>query len=151
MTVRVRLARANELAELEALQLRASLANPGDREAVVAHADSIVIPPSQIAGEQIFVADDDGSILGFSSVIDRPDGDTELDGLFVEPTLWRGGVGRILVERAKQYGHERSASWLHVVGNSHAEGFYEACGFVRYGVKQLEFGVGLLMRVPIGR
>ena len=149
MTVRVRLARANELADLEALQLRASLANPGDREAVLAHPDSIVIPPSQIAGEQIFVADDDDSILGFCSVLDRPDGDTELDGLFVEPTLWRGGVGRILVEQAKRYGDERSASWLHVVGNSHAEGFYEACGFARYGVEQMEFGVGLLMRVSI--
>ena len=149
MTVRVRLARANERAELEALQLRASLANPGDREAVLAHGDSIVIPPGQIANGQIFVAEGDGGILGFCSVLNRPDGDTELDGLFVEPTLWRGGVGRTLVECAKRYGHERSVSWLHVVGNTHAEGFYEACGFARYGVEQMEFGVGLLMRVSI--
>ena len=150
MTITIRTARADELESLEALQLRASLANPGDRAAIVAHPDAIAIPPGQIADGQVFVAEDDGTLLGFSAVLDRPDGQTELDGLFVEPRLWRAGVGRLLVERAKDYGRDRSASWLHVIGNPHAEGFYQACGFVTYGSHETEFGPGLLMRVPVG-
>jgi GNAT superfamily N-acetyltransferase len=109
-----------------------------------------VIPSSQIADGQVFVAESDGSLLGFSAVLDRDDGQTELDGLFVEPALWRAGVGRLLVERAKDYGRDRSATWLHVIGNPHAEGFYEACGFVTYGSQETEFGPGLLMRVAVG-
>ncbi len=147
----VRVARADELVDLEALQLRASLANPGDREAILAHPDAIVIPHRQLADGQVFVAESGGSVLGFSAVLDRDDGQTELDGLFVEPTLWRAGVGRLLVERATEYAREHSATWLHVVGNPHAEGFYEACGFVTYGSYETEFGPGLLMRRPVAR
>lgn len=146
----IRTARVDELENLEALQRRASLANPGDRDAILAHPDAIVIPPGQLAAGQVFVAESDGSLLGFSAVLDREDGQTELDGLFVEPSLWRAGVGRLLVERARDYGRQHSAAWLHVVGNPHAEGFYEACGFVTYGSQQTEFGPGLLMRVAVG-
>lgn len=145
----IRNARPEERQALEALQLRASLANPGDREAILAHPDAIVLPPEQITAEQVFVAESDGSILGFSAVLDRDDGQTELDGLFVDPDLWRSGVGRLLVQRAMDYGRAHAASWLHVIGNPHAEGFYEACGFVTYGSWQTEFGPGLLMRVPL--
>lgn len=145
----IRIARPDELAALEALQRRASLANPGDREAILAHPEAIVIPASQVANAQVFVAEGDGTLLGFSAVLDRDDDDTELDGLFVEPSLWRGGVGRLLVDRAIDYGRDRASSWLHVVGNPHAEGFYAACGFVTYGTHETEFGRGLLMKVPI--
>jgi len=143
-------ARVDELESLEALQRRASLANPGDREAILDHPDAIVIAPSQIADGQVFVAESDGLVLGFAAVLDRDDGQTELDGLFVEPTLWRAGVGRLLVERAREYGRDHVASWLHVTGNPHAEGFYQACGFLTYGSTDTQFGPGLLMRVSVG-
>jgi len=150
VAVTIRTARVDELESLEALQRRASLANPGDREAILAHPEAIVIPLNQLTDGQVFVAESHGSLLGFSAVLDREDGQTELDGLFVEPSLWRAGVGRLLVERAKSYGHDHAAVWLHVVGNPHAEGFYEACGFVTYGSQQTEFGPGLLMRAAVG-
>jgi GNAT superfamily N-acetyltransferase len=108
-----------------------------------------VLPLAQIEAGQVFLAEEHGSLLGFSVVLDRDDGQTELDGLFVDPTLWRAGIGRLLVDRAKDYGRQHEAHWLHVIGNPHAEGFYEACGFVTYGVHETEFGPGLLMRVPI--
>jgi GNAT superfamily N-acetyltransferase len=149
--ITIREARPDELDDLEALQRRASLANPGDREAILAHPDAIAIPVQQIAQGQVFLAEDEGVLLGFSAVLDRDDGQTELDGLFVEPTLWRAGVGRLLVDRAKDYARQHAASWLHVVGNPHAEGFYEACGFVTYGTDDTEFGPGLLMRVGVNR
>ena len=87
---------------LEELQWRASLNNPGDRDALLAN---------------------------FDAIVPRSDGDSELDALFVEPGTWRQGFGRALVEHCCQMAKVCGASALHVVGNPHAEGFYEACGF----------------------
>jgi GNAT superfamily N-acetyltransferase len=149
VSVTVRAALLTERGQLEALQMRSALANPGDREAVLANLESIVVPEHQIADGRVFVAESGGRLCGFCTVVERGDGHTELDGLFVEPTLWRSGSGRALVERAKQYASEHGSNWLYVVGNAHAKQFYEACGFESLGVESTEFGTGLLMRVSI--
>jgi hypothetical protein len=38
------------------------------------------------------------------------------------------------------------ASFLHVIGNPHAEGFYNSCGFRVTGTVTTQFGIGLAMR-----
>jgi GNAT superfamily N-acetyltransferase len=144
--VEIRPARVDEKGELEALQARASLANAGDREALLAHPDAIEVPREQLQRGQVFVATRAGSICGFASVLPRPDGAAELDALFVEPASWRQGIGRALIERAIEEAQRMSASALHVVGNPHAESFYTATGFERIGTQATRFGVGLLMR-----
>ena len=96
--VRTRAAQPGEREALEALQRRASLNNPGDRDALLAHPDAIVLPAEQIARGDVIVAELDGVIAGFAAVLEREDGQAELDGLFVEPDRWRGGIGRLLVE-----------------------------------------------------
>ncbi len=93
----------------------------------------------------MFVADRDGVIVGFAAVLPRPDGDAELDALFVEPSLWKQGVGRLLVDRCAEVARCRASRILHVVGNPHAEGFYAACGFRATGVVATRFGAGLSM------
>ena len=146
--VHIRLAVTSERHALEALQRRASLNNPGDREALLAHPDAIELPSAQIAAGQVFVAERDGAILGFAAVLPREDGDTELDGLFVEPDLWSRGVGRALVEYCVALARSHGAAFLHVVGNPHAEGFYRRCGFERFGTIDTRFGPGLAFRRP---
>ena len=141
----IRLALATERSGLEALQWRASLANPGDRDALLANPDAIVLPDEQIANGDVFVAEQDGAIVGFAAVLARPDGNTELDALFVEPSLWKRGVGRLLVDRCADVARERASRFLHVVGNPHAEGFYTSCGFRTTGTFATRFGVGLSM------
>jgi len=108
--------------------VRASLANPGDRDSLVANPDAIVLPVEQIADGHVFVAQREGVIVGFAAVLPRPDGNAELDALFVAPSLWKGGVGRLLVEHCADVARRRASRILHVVGNPHAEGFYAACG-----------------------
>ncbi len=142
----VRLALRAERASLEALQWRASLANPGDRDALLAHPDAIVLPAEQIAAGDVFVAERDGNLLGFAAILPRPDGDAELDALFVDPGLWKQGVGRLLVDHCAAVAKARAARILHVVGNPHAEGFYSACGFHTTGFFETRFGAGLAMR-----
>ena len=94
----IRLALAPERAALETLQRRASLSNPGDREDLLAHPDAIELPPERIADGRVFVADLNDARAGFAVVLPRPDGGAELDGLFVDPALWRKGIGRSLTD-----------------------------------------------------
>src|SRR6476646_8089495 len=135
-----------ERASLEALQWRASLANSGDRDSLLANPDAIALPAEQIADGLVFVAQREGVIVGFAAVLRRPDGHTELDALFVEPTLWKRGVGRLLVEHCAAVARTHASGILHVVGNPHAEGFYVACGFRTTGDVETRFGAGLAMQ-----
>src|SRR5881392_1802160 len=113
--VLIRPAVMSERQALESLQRRASLNNPGDREVLLANPDAIELPPDQIAAGQVFVAERDGAIVGFSAVLPREDPETDLDGLFVEPHLWGHGIGRLLVEycrtmRAGTIAHRRGTT-----------------------------------------
>lgn len=141
----IRPARTDEQKMLESLQRRASLNNPGDRDALLANPDAIAVAIEQIAEGCVFVADREGTVVGFAAVIQRPDGGAELDALFVEPHLWKQGIGRGLVDHIADVARKRAASFLHVVGNPHAEGFYTSCGFRVAGTVETRFGIGLAM------
>lgn len=128
---------------------RASLANPGDREALLANPDAFELPVEQLTAATACVAMRDAVPVGFAVVLRREDGDAELDGLFVEPALWRLGAGRKLVKRAAELAVDMGASALHVIANPHADGFYRAVGFVPAGKFQTRFGIGTLMRLKL--
>jgi len=134
---------------LESLQRRASLSNPGDRDALLANPAAIALPLEQITQGRVFVAECDGAVAGFAAVVPRPDGGAELDALFVEPLLWKRGIGRRLVDHAADVARAAAATFLHVVGNPHAEAFYVSCGFQVSGTVETEFGVGLDMCRPL--
>ena len=138
-TISLRLARPEEHDELEELQRRASLELPEYREQLLANPDAIHLPPAQIANGQVIVAELGGEIAGFAAVVGG-----ELDGLFVEPDLWGGGIGRALVDAATHEARQRGLS-LTVIANPRAKGFYESCGFTVEGEEQTRFGPGLRM------
>jgi GNAT superfamily N-acetyltransferase len=144
--VTLRPARADEQRALEALQRRASLAWEEYREALLAHPEAIELPIDQIAGGRVVVAARDGETIGFAVGLKRPDGDGELDGLFVEPDKWRGGVGRKLVDAIALMSRREGARALHVIANPRALGFYERCDFAAYGEEETQFGPGIRMR-----
>jgi GNAT superfamily N-acetyltransferase len=135
----LRLARPEEREALEELQRRASLELPDYREQLLAHPDAIHLPPAQIANGQVIVAEFDGDIAGFAAVVGG-----ELDGLFVEPDMWGGGIGRALVDAAAHQARQKGLS-LTVIANPTARGFYESCGFSYEGEEQTRFGPGLRM------
>jgi GNAT superfamily N-acetyltransferase len=137
--LRIRLAKPEEREDLEALQWRASLMNDADRPNLEAHPDAIDLPVSQIASGQVWVAEMDGKVAGFAAVVDG-----ELDGLFVEPELWRRGIGAALVETATHEARRKGLA-LKVVANHAARGFYERCGFSHEGEAQTRFGPALRM------
>jgi len=149
--LRIRLALASERLALQELQRRASLSNPGDREALLANPDAIDLPLAQITAGHVFVLEVAGAIEGFAAILPREDGNAELDALFVEPDTWRQGFGRALIEHCATTARARGAAAIYVVGNPHAEGFYGACGFERVGAVTTRFGVGLSMRRVLSR
>ena len=76
----------------------------------------------------------------------REKSDTELDALFVEPSIQRRDIGRKLIEHCAAAARSMGSSSLHVVGNIHAKQFYLSCGFTIVGSFETRFGLGLLMR-----
>src|SRR5215831_6576397 len=113
--VAVRTAHISEQKLLEALQWRASLNNPGDREALLANPDAIELPLQQILNGGVFVAADETQIKGFAAILPRDDGDAELDALFVDPPFWRQNIGRVLVDHCADEARKSGARSLHVV------------------------------------
>lgn len=148
-----RLAVPAECSALEELQRRASLIWEEDRAALLAHPDAIELPLEQITGGRTVVAESAGQLLGFAVVLPRDDGDGELDGLFVEPTYWRHGIGRALVEQAERIAMADGATNLWVTANTRALGFYDSCGFVTVGEVQTRFRPAPKMRkrIDVGR
>ncbi len=135
----LRLARPEEHDELEELQRWASLELDEYRDQLLANPDAIHLPPAQIANGQVIVAEFGGEIAGFAAVVGG-----ELDGLFVEPELWRRGVARALVDEATHVARRKGYS-LTVIANPTARGFYEKCGFSIEGETETRFGPGLRM------
>ena len=135
----LRLARPEEHAELEELQRRASLELPDYREQLMANPDAIHLPPAQLANGQVIVDEIQGEIAGFAALVGG-----ELDGLFVEPDLWRCEMGRALLNAAAHQARSRSFS-ITFIPNTTARGFYESCGFSVEGEEQTRFGPGLRM------
>lgn len=145
----IRRAMISEQRVLEELQMRASLTNAGDREALLAHPDAIQVPTEQLAAGFVFVAETDEFIAGFAAVLHRSDGDAELDALFVDPNKRRLGIARLLVEHSCDIARSRGGAFLHVIGNPHAREFYLACGFQSTGTSETRFGRALLTRKPV--
>jgi GNAT superfamily N-acetyltransferase len=141
-----RLALPAERSALEELQRRASLVWEEDREALLAHPDAIELPMQQITGGRTVVAESTGQLLGFAVVLNRGDGDAELDGLFVDPPQWRNGIGRALLTQAERIAAADGATNLWVTANTRALEFYGACGFVTVGEVATRFRPAPRMR-----
>jgi GNAT superfamily N-acetyltransferase len=135
----IRVAQPEEREQLEALQRRASLALPEYREQLQANPEAIHLPPAQVANGQVLVAELDGRLAGFAAVVGG-----ELDGLFVEPDLWRRGIGTSLVDEATHEARRKGLA-LTVIANPSARDFYEHCGFSLEGQAQTRFGSALRM------
>lgn len=138
----IRPATKAERGALENLQRRASLIYEDSRAALLAHPDAIDLPAAHIP--HTLVAEADGAITGFAVALPLPDGSADLDGLFVDPHVWRGGTGRALVVAVA------SGRSLSVVANPNALGFYTSCGFVETGRGATRFGPAILMYRPQG-
>jgi GNAT superfamily N-acetyltransferase len=142
----IRFGRPEERAALEALQRRASLMWEEYRPYLLANPDVIELPLAQLNDCHVRVAERDGRVAGFAALLPRA-GCHELDGLFVEPQLWRRGVGRALIEDALATARAQGAAVIETVANPRAEGFYKRLGFAVIGRAETQFGPAHKMRL----
>ena len=89
----------------------------------------------------IFVADDDGEVVGYAYVLahlvsedvsDGPDDHALLSDLLVLDSHRDRGIGRALMERSESYARERGARYLRISAlaeNRVARGLYASQGF----------------------
>jgi GNAT superfamily N-acetyltransferase len=144
----VRPGRVEERLALEDLQRRAWAAWPDLRELLLANPDLIALARASLTQGCVTVADDGGKALGFSVVAMRP-GFAQLEGLFVEPSHWRQGIGRTLAAAARQELAAQGGGRLQTVANPRAEGFYARLGFVPDGMAMTVFGPARRMLLDV--
>lgn len=129
----IRPARPDEAEALTDLCLRSKAAWGYDDVFMAASRDALTVTPDRMAAGAYQVAEDEaGSLLGLAAIV-RQGEDMDLDLLFVEPGLMRGGVGRALLEWAVSAARARGACRLTILSDVHAEGFYRRCGAIRVG------------------
>ena len=143
--------RWSALADLPALTdvfARASLSNEGDRDALLAHPEALVLAGEGIAAGLTRVATNSDDIVGFATTV-LVDGVLDLQDLFVDPDWMRHGMGRDLVQDAAAFAAERGFEAIAVTANPHAFFFYDALGFVADGEIQTAFGPGQRMHLAV--
>jgi GNAT superfamily N-acetyltransferase len=126
----------------------ASLSNADDRDNLLAHPDYLVLRPEGLAEGRTYVAEEQGSLVGFATWLEA-DGVYELEDLFVDPGWRRRGIAIALVGRIAQVLRARGAERLEVTANLHARGFYRAAGFIDCGVTGTVFGAAPRMVLDI--
>jgi len=128
---------------------RASLSNAGDRASLLAHPEHLVLGPEGLAEGRTYVAEEDGSVVGFATWAETGAA-IELEDLFVDPGWRRRGIAAALVSRIVDVLRARGVECLEVTANPHAQGFYRAAGFIDCGVTETDFGAAPRMRLAIG-
>lgn len=94
----------------------------------------------------LLVADHDGAIAGFVCSGPQRGADAQADtgevyAIYVSPTRWRGGIGRVLIEAATESLRDngfRSAKLWVLRSNTAARDFYTAVGWVADGAERTE-------------
>jgi GNAT superfamily N-acetyltransferase len=142
----IRPATDHERRALEALQRRASLHSGRWAEQLRAHPDAIELPPEQIERGLVRVAEQEGAIVGFATLLPPLDGVCELDAIFVEPVLMGTGIGRSLIDDVMAIARRAGAIAVEVVANPDAWAFYERVGFSGDDEVATRFGAGRRMR-----
>jgi L-amino acid N-acyltransferase YncA len=88
-------------------------------------------------GAAVFVAEEEGRVIGFASFGPSRDGDAgpevgEIPAIYVDPTVVGAGVGRALLDAAieamREAGYRRATLWV-LEANAHARRFYERAGW----------------------
>lgn len=148
----IRIAYPDDRLNLIDLQRRASLATEeGEmRQRLLDEPGLIDLDEEMLANNEVVVAQIGDRIVGFATIVAHDGNDAELEGLFVEPTHWRQGIGTALLHAIEREAAAWGASRLHVFANVRAMPFYEAMGFVRVGERKTALGpVAPLLAKPV--
>ena len=149
-TFRVRAAVPADLPALRHLFRRSSLSNEGDRTALLANPEALVLAADGVAEGRTRVAVTvDGTITGFATVLRHENSTLELEDLFVDPDWMRQGVATRLVSDLIEHARVTEIQHMWVTANPHAYDFYRSVGFTHVDDVQTQFGAGSRMKLAV--
>lgn len=128
----IRPARPEEAALLSDLALRSKGYWPYDAAFLEACRAELTLSPAYIDTHPVYVCEEQGRIIGFYALNDKPPGG-ELDDLFVEPDAIGRGYGKRLFLHVVDTAKRRGWSEMMIEADPYAEPFYRAMGAVRVG------------------
>ncbi|HVR96820.1 MAG TPA: GNAT family N-acetyltransferase [Thermoanaerobaculia bacterium] len=99
--------------------------------------DDLTLDPELIAGNEYYLAEDDGQVLGCFGLIPG-DPFWVLEDFWVRPAAMGRGVGRALFEHARKVAAEAGATVVEIDADPNAEPFYLRMGARRVGEVRTE-------------
>jgi GNAT superfamily N-acetyltransferase len=142
-----------DLPELQRVFRAAALSNAGDAPGLLAHPDYLVFTGDGITEGRtrvaVVVSDGRDHLTGFATLIPGPDGQPDLEDLFVDPRCRRRGIARRLIEDAASRARRAGYRTITVTGNQHALDFYLAVGFVQIGHAETALGPAPRLRLDL--
>ena len=131
----VREAKPEEQRELTRLCVRATMHSGYDEEFIDRSMPSLTITLPEISGDFVRVAQDDlYEVVGVVWVTPTAlPGIAMLHGLYVDPTHWKRGIGRVLFGAAVTHARGIKAGAIIIYAEPSAEGFYKRMGAIRIG------------------
>lgn len=131
--ITIRPARDSDLDKLSDLAIRSKAAWGYDQAFMEACRDELTVKGQAIERDSVYVAEDpDGRVLGFYH-LRVEDNVGEVDALFVDPAVMRGGVGRALWRHMERELGAQDITALEVESDPNAVGFYRAMGMTVTG------------------
>lgn len=130
--MRIRAGEAAEAAALTELALRSKGHWEYDAEFLAACREELTVRPADVAARRTVVAEEDGRILGFTTLDGEPPRGA-LGMMFVEPDAIGRGVGRRLFAHTMDEARRLGFTRLTIDADPNAEPFYRAMGAVRIG------------------
>ncbi|MFD6279061.1 GNAT family N-acetyltransferase [Streptomyces sp. NPDC060209] len=130
--MKLRPGRPHEAAALTELALRSKAHWGYDDAFLAACRDELTVTPGDTAGGRAVVAEEEGRVLGFTTLSGEPP-EGALGMMFVEPDTIGRGAGRILFEHTMAQARRLGFEALTIDADPNAEPFYTAMGAVRIG------------------
>lgn len=116
MKLNIRMAHPDDRLNLSELKRRASLVGETGNvlQSLLEDPALTDIDEELLANNEVIVAEIGATIVGFVSLSAQDGNDAEIQDMFVEPSLWRKGIGRELMyaaERKRQPGAPHACMW----------------------------------------
>lgn len=100
--------------------------------------EELTITPELIAEHPVYLAEEEGEVLGCFALLAAGDAKWTLEHFWVRPSAMGRGVGRALFERARALAAQAGAAVLEIDADPNAEPFYLRMGARRVGEVRTE-------------
>ncbi len=133
MSISLRPAVVADCAALSDVVFRSKQSNGYDDAFMDACRAELTITARTLAQTQLWVAEDNGVLLGCAALDMQPNNSGEVSLFFVDPNVQGRGVGRMLWSTIFRLAHQNGFKTLELSADPNAVGFYAKQGFVEIG------------------